>query len=103
MKKCALLAAAAVFCFALAASAGTAPAAPEQQPGTVTLEQIFGPEAGPAAPVELTSCYASKNCVCGGGYVFIECWGDVSCSTQARSITCDGYTEYCPPIGSCPP
>lgn len=101
MKKCALLAAV-VFCFALAASAGTAPAVSEQ-PGTVTLDQIFSPEAGPVAPVNLTSCYASKNCVCGGGYVFIECWGDVSCSTQARSITCDGYTEYCPPIGSCPP
>ncbi|MES1243787.1 MAG: hypothetical protein ABUT39_19435 [Acidobacteriota bacterium] len=101
MKKCALFAVA-VLCCALAASADPAPAATEQ-PRTVTLEEIFSPSAGPVAPISLTGCYISKQCVCGGGYVEIDCSGEVSCTEQVRSVTCDGVKTYCPPIGSCPP
>ncbi len=62
------------------------------------------PEA-PAAPeaFSATGCYVSKECVCGGGYVTIECWGEVSCQVKVRSVVCDGVTTSCPPIGSCPP
>ncbi len=100
MKKCALLAAA-LLCFALTASASAAPAAMEQ-PRPVTLADIFSPASGPLAPVALSGCYISKECACGGGYVTIECSGDV-CSSGPRYVECDGYREYCPPIGSCPP
>ncbi len=101
MKKCVLFAAA-VLCFALAASASTAPT-PTEQPRTVTLAEIFSPASGPVAPVNMTACEISKECVCGGGYVTIDCAGDVSCTSGPRYVECDGVRTYCPPIGSCPP
>ena len=54
------------------------------------------------APTPRTSCSVSLECICGGGYVTISCSGDVSCSVQLRSVTCDGDITRCPPIGSCP-
>lgn len=101
MKKCALLAAA-VLCFALTAAASAAPAAMEQ-PRPVTLADIFSPAGSPVAPVNLTGCYISKECACGGGYVTIDCAGDVSCTSGGRWVQCDGERTYCPPFGSCPP
>src|SRR5829696_6116684 len=66
------------------------------------LEQL-GAAAKAPAPDFLTGCYISRECVCGGGYVTIECWGEVSCQLKPKAVVCDGEYTYCPPIGSCPP
>jgi len=66
------------------------------------LASLAAPSLTPA-PIQRTACEVSKDCVCGGGYVTIDCVGDVSCSVGWRSVTCDGVTTNCPPIGSCPP
>jgi hypothetical protein len=65
---------------------------------TPSLEPPAAPEAISAA-----ACHVSKECVCGGGYVTIECSGEVSCQVRVRSVVCDGIPTDCPPIGSCPP
>jgi hypothetical protein len=49
-----------------------------------------------------TACSVSVTCICGGSDVTIECSGTVSCHAGPRSVTCDGLTDHCPPIGSCP-
>lgn len=66
------------------------------------LEQL-GAAPGAPRPESRSACYISRECVCGGGYVTIECWGDVSCSYAPRAVVCDDEYTYCPPIGSCPP
>jgi hypothetical protein len=69
---------------------------------TAFLEQLGAVPDAPE-PDFLSSCYISRECVCGGGTVTIECWGDVSCVYKPRAVVCDGEYTYCPPIGSCPP
>lgn len=70
------------------------------------LNELAAPSLEPPAAPEAISaaaCYVSKECVCGGGYVTIDCSGEVSCQVKARSVVCDGAITPCPPIGSCPP
>ena len=95
--------------FAVAAHAAEAPAtvATPAEPALESfLTELASPSlAAPEAPAATakTGCYVSKDCVCGGGYVTIECSGSVSCQVRARSVICDGVTTWGPPIGSCPP
>jgi hypothetical protein len=100
MKRVSLL-----FAFALGLSVAGAFAeapAPAVVDPTAFLEQLGAAPTAPQADF-LSGCYISRECVCGGGYVTIECWGEVSCSYGPRSVICDGHSTSCPPIGSCPP
>jgi hypothetical protein len=83
-----------------ATTAATASPQPAAGPATSRAEVI---PAEVPAPFFLSACMITKECVCGGGYVEICCYGNVSCTQHARFITCDGVNTYCPPIGSCPP
>ena len=68
------------------AGAPPAGAEPAHQPGL----------ASPAEqPLFLTACQISKDCACGGGFVTISCTGNVSCTAQVNSITCDGRRISC--------
>lgn len=103
MKKVSLLF---VLMLSLSVAGAFADAPAVAQPAVVDptgfLEQL-GAAAKAPEPDFLSGCYISRECVCGGGYVTIECWGDVSCSYAPRAVVCDGEYTYCPPIGSCPP
>jgi len=46
-------------------------------------------------PLFLSACQISKDCPCGSGFVTISCTGNVSCTSQALSITCDGHRYSC--------
>jgi|tagenome__1003787_1003787.scaffolds.fasta_scaffold8585237_1 hypothetical protein len=73
--------------------------------GLVFLVSLMAANAGSPgnpAPIQRTSCTASLDCICGGGTVNISCTGDVSCHVGPRYVECDGVSEHCPPIGSCP-
>lgn len=74
--------------------------------GLILLLSLMAANAGSLgtpAPIQRTACSVSLDCVCGGGTVTISCSGNVSCKVGLRSVTCDGFTDHCPPIGSCPP
>ena len=75
--------------------------APELNTFLASLADV-SPSLAPA-PIQRTACSITKDCVCGGGYVTINCIGTVSCMAHARLIVCDGVTTNCPPVGSCPP
>lgn len=100
MKRVALLFA---FAFGLSVAGAFADApAPAVVDPTAFLEQLGVAPTAPE-PDFLSSCYVSKECICGGGYVTIECWGDVSCSERPKGVLCDGVLTPCPSPGSCPP
>lgn len=98
MKKIALLFVL-VLSFSVAGAFAETPAVVDP---TGFLEQLGATSKAPE-PAFLTGCYISKECVCGGGYVTIDCVGEVSCTSGPRYVKCDGVYTYCPPIGSCPP
>jgi hypothetical protein len=94
-----------LFAFALGLSVAGAFAqapAPAVVDPTAFLEQLGAASTAPE-PDFLTGCYISKECICGGGYVTIECWGEVSCVHRPKAVVCDDVWTNCPPIGSCPP
>lgn len=105
MRKVVLLTALLFVLSLMAANAGTLPSAqPAPAPELSTF--LAGLSASPSLtpdPIQRTACEISKDCPCGGGTVTISCSGSVSCVMHGRSITCDGVTTNCPPIGSCPP
>jgi hypothetical protein len=68
----------------------------------LSLLSLMSASAFTPKPIQRTACSVSMNCICGGGTVTISCSGNVSCHEAARSVTCDGETERCPPITSCP-
>ena len=73
--------------------------------GLIFLLSLMAANAGipgAPAPIQRSACSVSVDCLCGGTTVTISCSGDVSCHAGARFVTCDGTTEHCPPIGSCP-
>ncbi len=87
----------------MAASAATSPSAqPAPVPEVSAFLASLAAPSLPPAPIERTACMVSLDCICGGGTVTIECSGNVSCHVAARSVTCDGVTDRCPPITSCP-
>lgn len=92
-----------VFSLVAAAAYAEAPAAAAPAPAVVDPTGFLEMIGAAPEPQNRSACYISRECVCGGGYVTIECWGDVSCSYGPRSVVCDGVPTYCPPIGSCPP
>jgi hypothetical protein len=69
------------------APAEIAPACPAASAGQV-------PGSG-ETPLFLSACQISKDCPCGSGFVTISCTGNVSCTAQALSITCDGHRYSC--------
>jgi len=48
------------------------------------------------APLPMAGCSASRNCSRATGCYLISCHGQVSCTVQSNSVTCDGVTTYCP-------
>jgi hypothetical protein len=90
--------------FMLSLTVANAETSQSPQSGPVPEVGVFlaGLADSAPAPSPRTSCSVSLECICGGGYVTISCSGDVSCSVQLRAVTCDGVSEHCPPIGSCP-
>lgn len=94
-------------CLSVAGALAEAPAAvqPAASPAVVDpagfLAQLSA-TLGTPKPENRSACYISRECVCGGGYVTIECWGEVSCMLRPKAVVCDGEYTYCPPIGSCP-
>jgi hypothetical protein len=70
--------------------------------GLLSLLSLMEANATAPAPLPRTACSVSLDCVCGGGTVTISCSGIVSCHVGPRYVTCDGVTDHCPPIGSCP-
>jgi hypothetical protein len=47
------------------------------------------------APIFVSTCQVSKDCLCGNSVITISCTGNVSCTQQAGSITCDGHRYSC--------
>jgi len=47
------------------------------------------------APIFLSTCQVSKDCLCGSSVITISCTGNVSCTRQVNSITCDGQRYSC--------
>jgi len=75
--------------------AATAPAA--SSPAVPTL-------AAPGeTPLFLSTCQISKDCYCGSSVIPISCTGNVSCTQQAGSITCDGHRYSCLMVDCNPP
>ena len=68
----------------------------------LSLLSLMSASAFTPAPTPRTVCSISLECICGGGTVTIPCSGNVSCHVGQRNVTCDGVSEHCPPIGSCP-
>lgn len=91
-----------VFMLSLMVASAETPRSPRSVPVPEVGAFLAGLADTAPAPTPRTSCSVSLECICGGGYVTISCSGDVSCSVQLRSVTCDGVIERCPPISSCP-
>lgn len=85
----------------MAANAGTTQSAQPVPDVHTFLAGLAGSPETPA-PIQRTACSVSLECICGGGTVTISCSGDVSCHVGPRYVMCDGVSEHCPPIGSCP-
>lgn len=68
-----------------AAFAATAPA----------ISTSLAPAAPGEAPIFLSGCQISKDCVCGNSVITISCTGSISCTQGPGSITCDGHRYSC--------
>lgn len=60
------------------------------------------------APTPMAGCSASRNCSRATGCYLISCNGQVSCTVQPTSVTCDGVVTNCPsfcvaPVGCTDP
>jgi hypothetical protein len=65
-------------------------------PAPATSSPVHPENLTPAgAPIFLSTCQVSKDCLCGNGFITISCTGNVSCTQQAGSITCDGQRYTC--------
>jgi hypothetical protein len=71
--------------FAVTASAASSPVNPTG----------LTPVAPGEAPIFVSTCQISKDCLCGNSVITISCTGNVSCTQQALSITCDGHRYSC--------
>ena len=87
----------------LLVAADAQPAVPQAGPTCPASVQAPNLPDSITAPLVRTACSISKDCPCGQGFVTISCSGNVSCTSQAFSITCDGVRYSCTMVDCNPP